>query len=80
MGALVIARGRLPTSTPRQACSVFAVPAALSAVKAAATSSTTDTGGWMWEAARGQSPKLPYPRCHLLQKATPPRVRRATSL
>ena len=65
---------------PRHACAAGATCAALSAAIAAATSSTTAIGGCTCEAARGQSPKHAYPMCHFLQKVTPLRVGRATSL
>ena len=73
-------RGRASLAPPTlQVGSVVSALAALSATITAATSSTIAPAGWMCDAARSQSPKQVYSMCHLLQKATLPRVGKATS-
>ena len=62
-------------------CQVGATDADLAALSidiATTTLSTIPPAGWRCEAAHGQHPKNVYPMCHLFQKATPPRVGKAT--
>ena len=73
-------RGGAGLSLPT--CQVGAAVASLadlSAAIAAATLSKIAPVTWIWDAAHGKSLKQVYPMCHLLQKATPPRVGKATS-
>ena len=62
-----------------QVGAAYAALTDLSAAIAASTLSTIAPVGWGCETTRRKSPKQVYPMCHILQKATPPRVGKATS-